>query len=63
MFKHYLARIEGVEIYPIISLIIFFAFFLGLLLWVHYRADKKYVSTMSNLPLDLDLDDESNNTN
>lgn len=56
MFKHYLARVQDVEIYPIISIIIFFTFFVGLLWWV-FRSDKKYINKMSNLPL------EDNNQN
>lgn len=43
--------IDGIEIYPIISLLIFFAFFVGLFWWV-VTAKKDYVSKMSNIPLD-----------
>ncbi len=43
--------ISGIEIYPIISLIIFFAFFMGLLIWV-VRADKKYISYVEKIPLE-----------
>ncbi|MDN4164577.1 cytochrome C oxidase Cbb3 [Cytophagales bacterium LB-30] len=49
MFKHYFERIEGIEIYPLISLIIFFLFFLSLLVWV-LRVDKSYIKTMKELP-------------
>lgn len=51
MFSQYLNSIEGVEIFPIISLILFFAFFIGMLFWV-LRMDKKYITEMENLPLD-----------
>lgn len=51
MFKHYFERIQGIEIYPIISLLIFFIFFVLLFVWV-VRADKKYIHKMKNLPLD-----------
>lgn len=51
MFKHYFERIQGIEIYPIISLLIFFIFFILLFIWV-IRADKKYIETMRALPLD-----------
>lgn len=43
--------IDGIEIYPIISLLIFFAFFVGLFWWV-VTAKKAYVNKMSNIPLD-----------
>lgn len=51
MFKYYFEQVENVEIYPIISLTIFFAFFLGLIWWV-IRADKNYIDKMKNLPMD-----------
>ena len=53
MFKHYFERIEGIEIYPIISLIIFVTFFIGLIIWV-LRVDKKYINHMKGLPMDGD---------
>ena len=48
-FIHYLEKITGVGIYPLISLIIFFLFFTVLLLWI-LRADKKYISVLKNIP-------------
>lgn len=51
MFKHYFEQIIGIEIYPLISLFLFLLFFIGLLIWV-FKADKKYISEMSNVPLD-----------
>ncbi|UII30456.1 cytochrome C oxidase Cbb3 [Fulvivirga ulvae] len=53
MFKHYFEQIHQVEIWPIISLSIFFIFFLGLILWV-VKMDKDYVSKMKNLPVNED---------
>ncbi|WP_445955022.1 CcoQ/FixQ family Cbb3-type cytochrome c oxidase assembly chaperone [Yeosuana sp.] len=49
--KGYMETISGVEIYPIISLIIFFTFFVLLLWWV-LSTKKEYINTLSNLPLD-----------
>ncbi|MFG6687385.1 CcoQ/FixQ family Cbb3-type cytochrome c oxidase assembly chaperone [Mariniflexile sp. HNIBRBA6329] len=49
--KNYMDSIDGIEIYPIISLLIFFAFFVGLFWWV-VTAKKAYVNKMSNIPLD-----------
>ncbi len=43
--------IAGIEIYPIISLIIFFTFFMGLFWWV-FTAKKKHIDEMRNIPLD-----------
>ncbi|MFT5886737.1 MAG: hypothetical protein ACI9IP_003206 [Arcticibacterium sp.] len=56
MLKNYMASIEGISIYPIISLSIFFAFFVLLGIFV-FKADKDYITHMENIP----LDDENNN--
>lgn len=41
--------ISGIEVYPIISLLIFFIFFVGLYTWVYtYKKDK--INELSNLP-------------
>ncbi|MBF02241.1 MAG: CcoQ/FixQ family Cbb3-type cytochrome c oxidase assembly chaperone [Flavobacterium sp.] len=48
--KHNLETIAGVEIYPILSLSIFFTFFLVLFIWVFtYKKDK--IKELSELPL------------
>lgn len=43
--------ISGIEIYPIISLLIFFIFFVALFWWV-FTAKKDYIKTVSDIPLD-----------
>jgi cbb3-type cytochrome oxidase subunit 3 len=53
MFKHYFEVLDNVQIYPLISLSIFFAFFIGLIWWV-IRADKQYISEMEQLPFSED---------
>jgi len=59
MFKHYFEQVNNVEIWPIISLIIFITFFIGLLVWVAF-VDKKYIKEMSNLPMEEDVDKNNN---
>ncbi len=54
-FMHYLSDIDGVSIYPIISLIIFFVFFIGLFIWVK-RMDKSSVEDMKNIPFEQQMD-------
>ena len=49
MFKYYFEQIENVAIWPIISLAIFFTFFVGLLWWV-VKVDKSYIDKMSKIP-------------
>jgi cytochrome c oxidase cbb3-type subunit 3 len=61
-FRHYLETITGVDIYPLISLLIFFVFFLALLVYV-VRADKKSVFQMKSIPLDGDADMPQTNNN
>jgi cytochrome c oxidase cbb3-type subunit IV len=51
MIKNVLNGIEGVDVYPIISLFIFVPFFLGLIWWV-IKVDKNYIDKLKNLPLD-----------
>lgn len=48
-FLNYLESITGVGIYPLASLLIFFLFFAGLLLWV-LRADKGYIRSLKEIP-------------
>ncbi len=57
--KGHLESIEGVEIYPIISLLIFFIFFTALFWWV-ITAKKDYIHKVSNLPLDEKNDENAN---
>ena len=49
--KGHLETITGIEIYPLISLLIFFTFFVALFWWV-FTANKEYINKVSNIPLD-----------
>ena len=59
MYKEILQSIEGVEIYPIISLIVFVVFFVVVTIWL-IRMDKNYINEMKQLPL---TNDDNNKTN
>lgn len=50
MFKHYFEQLDNIQIYPLISLSVFFAFFIGLIWWV-IKADKQYIAEMEKMPL------------
>ena len=50
-FINYLSEIVNVEIYPLISLIIFVLFFVGLVVYV-IKSDKNYIKKMSDMPLE-----------
>ena len=54
MYKNVLQSIDNIEIWPVISFVIFFLFFLCLLWWV-FTADKKFIEKMGNLPFDKPL--------
>jgi cbb3-type cytochrome oxidase subunit 3 len=55
--KDHMASIDGIELFPILSLSIFFLFFVVLFWWV-FTAKKDYIKEVSNLP----LDNQQNNT-
>ena len=48
--KHNMETIAGVAIYPILSLLIFFAFFIVLGMWV-FSYKKEKINEMSQIPL------------
>ncbi len=56
--KGNLENIDGVQIYPLISLIIFVVFFVALFWWV-FTAKKSHIEEVSKLPLDNDLNNPS----
>ncbi|MGS2765267.1 CcoQ/FixQ family Cbb3-type cytochrome c oxidase assembly chaperone [Sinomicrobium sp. M5D2P9] len=55
--KDHLASIDGVAIYPIISLCIFFLFFLALFWWV-FTAKKDYIESVKQIPLESQENEE-----
>jgi cbb3-type cytochrome oxidase subunit 3 len=57
MDKNVLQNINNIEIWPIISFVIFFIFFLCLL-WYVFTEDKKFIAKMASMP----LSDKNENT-
>lgn len=57
MYNNVLQSIENIAIWPIISFIIFFIFFLCLLLYV-FTVDKEFINKMKHLPIDRAPDEE-----
>jgi len=51
MYKDILQNIENIALWPAISFVIFFLFFLCLLWWV-FTTDKKLIDELSNLPFE-----------
>lgn len=58
MYKNILQNIENVQVWPLISFVIFFLFF-ALLLWWVLTVDSNYVDEMGQKPL---TDGEVNNS-
>lgn len=56
--KEIMASSDGFEIFPILSLLIFFLFFVGLFWWV-FGYKKESINEMNHIPFD---DDDENNT-
>jgi len=52
MEEKVLGGLSGVSIYGIISICIFFAFFMGMLIWA-FAFKKPYLKSMREMPLDL----------
>jgi len=61
MMRDVLQSVEGISLYPIISMIIFVLFFVILIIWM-VRVDKNYIKKMSNLPLEKEDENEIINT-
>ena len=55
MYKNVLQNINNIEIWPIISFVIFFIFFLCLVWWA-FTVDIKFISDMSSKPIENDKD-------
>jgi cytochrome c oxidase cbb3-type subunit IV len=51
MYKNVLQSIDNIAIWPVISFVIFFIFFICLLWWV-FTTDKTFIDNMKGLPLD-----------
>jgi hypothetical protein len=49
-FRHYLESIAGVDIYPLMSLVIFFVFFAVLAFWAIF-SDKQHINYLKEIPI------------
>jgi cbb3-type cytochrome oxidase subunit 3 len=53
MYKNVLSSIPGIELYPIVALVLFFGFFTALIVW-YFRADKARLERLSRSILQED---------
>lgn len=51
MYKNVLSSIPGIELYPIVALVLFFGFFTALIVW-YFRADTARLERLSAEILD-----------
>jgi cytochrome c oxidase cbb3-type subunit 4 len=51
MYKSVLESIDNIAIWPVVSFVIFFVFFIVLLFWV-FSVDKGFINKMKSLPMD-----------
>lgn len=51
MYKEILQSIDHVAVWPVVSFVIFFLFFMCLVWWT-FSVDRKFVEKMKNLPID-----------
>lgn len=61
MIRDFLQTIDGVSVYPLFSLIVFFIFFVALLIWA-VKVDKGYLKKMEEMPLENEEEDFKNHT-
>lgn len=52
MFQEILESIPGIATFPMISMFLFLIIFIGICVWAFFRADKKYIKRMEEIPLD-----------
>lgn len=60
--KHNMSTILGIEIFPLISFVIFFVFFCVLFIWV-LRMKKSEVNELAALPFEGGVDEVEQNIN
>lgn len=51
MIRNVLTHIGGIEAYGIASILLFFAFFTGMLVWA-FRLNRRHLEAMGRLPMD-----------
>lgn len=59
MFTHLLNDTGDLQVFSIIGLVFFLIFFIGILIWV-WRMGKPFVTYMSNLPFNDNIDNKIN---
>jgi len=61
MYKNVLQSIDNIAIWPVISFVIFFLFFIGLLWWV-FTTNKTFIDKMKSMPLEDNTREHDSNS-
>lgn len=61
MYKEILQSIDNIQVWPVVSFVIFFLFFIFLLWWA-LTADRNFIRQMSELPLTDGTDSQPSKT-
>jgi len=59
MFKNYFKGIEGIETYPMFSLLVFFIFFMAVFIWA-LRTKNSSLEEVSRIPLESENNNNPN---
>ena len=59
--KHTMETINGIEVFPIISFLIFFFFFIVLFIWVA-KLKKSEIATIAALPIEKENNQQKTNS-
>lgn len=62
MYKNVLQSIDNIAIWPVISFVIFFIFFICLLWWV-FTTKESFIDKMKSLPLETSVKENDSNVN
>jgi len=62
MYKNVLQNIDNIAIWPVISFVIFFLFFICLLWWV-LTTKKAFIEEMERLPLENSIEEDNSKVN
>ena len=57
--KHHMETITGIELFPLLSFVMFFLFFI-VVTWYVFKMDKSHWLKISQLPIDVDPADTDN---
>lgn len=55
--KHHMETIDGIELYPVVSLLVFVLFF-TIMLFLVFRTKREHIEEMRQMPLDINPNED-----